>query len=245
MSDLRTAAQQALEALENALDAQSNPARREFPTIHDFGQMRRAHIALRAALAQQEQEQEQYKLRIRATNNKSLTMPTAQIVSVTKSGTTTGTFVTEMPHKLVPGDLAVYYGPSDTAHDENQEPLCKGIPRRGCNYLAPCDTVCNKCGKVHAHHQMVAQFQAAQEEQEPVAYRHSHDGEWEYYDAPTGEDCSGCQSLYTHPPRREWQSLTEEEIGVIALQSQDGISPYDDTQRFARAVEQACKEKNA
>ena len=30
--------------------------------------------------------------------------------------------------------------------------VCKGIPRVGCNYLAECDSVCNKCGKVHAVH---------------------------------------------------------------------------------------------
>lgn len=35
---------------------------------------------------------------------------------------------------------------------------CKGIPRTGCNYLADCDRVCNKCGQVHHHHQMVADF---------------------------------------------------------------------------------------
>lgn len=35
---------------------------------------------------------------------------------------------------------------------------CKGIPRTGCNYLADCDRVCNKCGKVHNHDQMVAGF---------------------------------------------------------------------------------------
>lgn len=29
---------------------------------------------------------------------------------------------------------------------------CKGIPRVGCNYLAECDSVCNKCGEVHAAH---------------------------------------------------------------------------------------------
>jgi hypothetical protein len=48
---LRAAAIQALVALDNATDAQSNPQRRDFPTIHDFGQMRRAGDALRAALA--------------------------------------------------------------------------------------------------------------------------------------------------------------------------------------------------
>lgn len=31
---------------------------------------------------------------------------------------------------------------------------CRGIPRKGCNYLATCETVCNKCGEVHHLHQM-------------------------------------------------------------------------------------------
>jgi hypothetical protein len=47
--------------------------------------------------------------------------------------------------------------------EQPARPLCKGIPRRGCNYLNPCDTVCNKCGEIHHHHQMVAQFEAAQQ----------------------------------------------------------------------------------
>ncbi len=50
--------------------------------------------------------------------------------------------------------------------------------------------------------------------------------------------------LYTHPPRREWQGLSEEEIAEIALQSQDGFSPHDDTQRFAQAIEAKLKEKS-
>jgi hypothetical protein len=37
---------------------------------------------------------------------------------------------------------------------------CKGIPRKGCNYLTPADTVCNKCGEIHHHHQMLAHFDA-------------------------------------------------------------------------------------
>ena len=60
-----------------------------------------------------------YKLRIRATNNKSLTVPNAQIVSVSKAGTTTATVVTDVPHGLVTGDSIVAYGPrnqTDFAH---------------------------------------------------------------------------------------------------------------------------------
>ena len=45
---------------------------------------------------------------------------------------------------------------------EPVEPVaCKGIPRKGCNYLAYADTVCNKCGEIHHHHQMLAHFYAA------------------------------------------------------------------------------------
>ncbi len=67
-------------------------------------------------------------------------------------------------------------------------PLCKGIPRRGCNYLAPCDTVCNKCGEIHHHHQMVAQFQAAQQPEPDAieqalahaeAFSRGHDAGWQ------------------------------------------------------------------
>jgi len=41
----------------------------------------------------------------------------------------------------------------------------------------------------------------------------------------------------TTPPQRK--PLTDEEIGKIAVNSQDGISPHDDTLRFARAIERA------
>jgi hypothetical protein len=56
-----------------------------------------------------------YKFRIRATNNKSLTVLNAKVVSVVKTGTTTGTFTTDRPHGLVTGELIVYYGSSNTA----------------------------------------------------------------------------------------------------------------------------------
>lgn len=44
--------------------------------------------------------------------------------------------------------------------------------------------------------------------------------------------------------KREWVGLTDEELVEVAVKSQDGISPHDDTLRFARAIEQALKEKN-
>jgi hypothetical protein len=52
----REALKLALEALENMCDTQSNPDRRNFPTIHDYGKAQRACIAIKAALAQPAQE---------------------------------------------------------------------------------------------------------------------------------------------------------------------------------------------
>jgi hypothetical protein len=56
-----------------------------------------------------------YKFRIRANNAKSLTVLTAKVVSVSKPGTTVGTFTTETAHGLTTGDLIVYYGNSNVA----------------------------------------------------------------------------------------------------------------------------------
>jgi hypothetical protein len=60
--------------------------------------------------------------------------------------------------------------------------------------------------------------------------------------------------LYTHPPRREWQSLKDEEMhglyrraGLEAYYPRDGVVQYEYERRldeYARAIEQACKERN-
>jgi hypothetical protein len=47
--------------------------------------------------------------------------------------------------------------------------------------------------------------------------------------------------LYTHPPRREWQGLTDDEISALfPLSLRSDYKPYS----FARAIEAALKEKN-
>jgi hypothetical protein len=56
-----------------------------------------------------------YKFRIRGTNNASLTVPNAQIVSAVKTGTTTATITTDRPHGLVAADPVVIYGIRDQA----------------------------------------------------------------------------------------------------------------------------------
>lgn len=60
-----------------------------------------------------------YKLRIRATNNDSLTVPTAQIVSVAKTGATTATIIFDRPHNLTTADLVVAYGVRDQTNFAN------------------------------------------------------------------------------------------------------------------------------
>lgn len=56
-----------------------------------------------------------YRLRFRATNNPGFTRPNAQIVSAVKSGTTTATITTDVPHGLTTTDQVVIYGIRDQA----------------------------------------------------------------------------------------------------------------------------------
>jgi hypothetical protein len=55
-----------------------------------------------------------YRVRLKARNEPSLTVPSAQVVTVSKAGSTTATVVTASPHGLVTGDLVVGYGVRDT-----------------------------------------------------------------------------------------------------------------------------------
>lgn len=49
---------------------------------------------------------------------------------------------------------------------------------------------------------------------------------------------------FTRSPQRTWVGLTEKDICEAAVKSQEGISPRDDTLRFAIAIEAKLKEKN-
>jgi len=88
----------------------------------------------------------------------------------------------------------------------------------------------------------------AQQEREPVAWL-SNDGNVLFGPGPKGKFT---RPLYTHPPRREWQSLTEEEIGDVFQAARNAkLGSANDNSRhrlsvveIARAVEQALKEKN-
>jgi hypothetical protein len=84
----------------------------------------------------------------------------------------------------------------------------------------------------------------AQQEQEPAIY-------------PAEAREMGLEEVafYTHPPRREWQRLTNEEMyglyrraGLEAYYPRDGVVQGDYDRRidvYARAIEAALKEKNA
>jgi hypothetical protein len=51
------------------------------------------------------------------------------------------------------------------------------------------------------------------------------------------------QPLYTAPPQREWQGLTDEEYEAMAEHYVTNC--YFDTLKYARAIEAKLKEKNA
>ena len=61
-----------------------------------------------------------YKMRIRGTVEPSYTIPTAQIVSASKAGSTTATITTDRSHGLTTSDWIVVYGIRDTANFANQ-----------------------------------------------------------------------------------------------------------------------------
>jgi hypothetical protein len=115
--------------------------------------------------------------------------------------------------------------------------------------------------------------QALEEKREPVAWMHNaiegnvithipadivrHPERWTaLYKDPT--PCKTCESLamavmndqtYHEKviPKREWVGLTDEEIQDLSYLSQkidEGNSPWFDRSGFAKAIEQALKEKN-
>ena len=89
----------------------------------------------------------------------------------------------------------------------------------------------------------------AQPEQEPVAWITEWEGQYSSgkildYIAHTRGGKVEYTPLYTTPPQRTWVGLTEKDICEAAVKSQDGISPRNDTLRFAIAIEAKLKEKN-
>jgi hypothetical protein len=95
------------------------------------------------------------------------------------------------------------------------------------------------------HRETTEALRAALEQPEqavPVAWMDPNSGEvcrahWLESHAPERDvDRFSCP-LYTHPPRREWRSLSEEEFGYIYVRSATH-------EEFARAIEAALRSKN-
>ena len=85
--------------------------------------------------------------------------------------------------------------------------------------------------------------QALETEQEPVAWMNvNEDGECEQIEYGPVFDDPGVTPLYTAPPQREWVGLTDQEINSVCYK-RDWTAPWTNT-TFARAIEQALKEKN-
>lgn len=60
-----------------------------------------------------------YKMRIRAKNQKNFTVPVAQITAIAKTGTTTATVTTDVPHGLTTSDFVQIYGVRDQTNFPN------------------------------------------------------------------------------------------------------------------------------
>jgi len=102
-----------------------------------------------------------------------------------------------------------------------------------------------KCTVVDAQHPNGVPFEqwvnAPQEEPEPVAWRHKGAGHFTV--TPLVSKFPEWEPLYTAPPRREWQGLSEEDMeDLLPLYSDP--SANTEMLEFAAAIEQALKEKN-
>ena len=95
----------------------------------------------------------------------------------------------------------------------------------------------------------------AEPEQEPVAWACIKNGELQteligteadvdFWCASDDAELQGMVkvALYTHPPRREWRGLTEEEINEATFHPDGCMNTHLE---FARAIEAALKERNA
>ena len=81
----------------------------------------------------------------------------------------------------------------------------------------------------------------AQPEQEPVAWMHTTATGDIYFRKKPHDKVFSPQPVYTAPPQREWQGLTDEEIKEQSDLLEGEWISYEG---FARAIEAKLKEKN-
>jgi hypothetical protein len=88
-------------------------------------------------------------------------------------------------------------------------------------------------------------IELAREEVQPVAWMYVNaDGECEQIEYGEVLDDPSVTPLYTAPPQREWQGLTDEEVGMLTVF--DGLHHVEVPllADFIRAIEAKLKEKN-
>jgi len=81
-------------------------------------------------------------------------------------------------------------------------------------------------------------------ETEPVAWMHNFIDDVIIKNRPTDITCNAGRwtALYTAPPQREWQGLTDEEYEAMAEQYVTNC--YFDTLKYAKAIEAKLKDNN-
>ena len=86
----------------------------------------------------------------------------------------------------------------------------------------------------------------AQPEPEPVAWADKYDIQREGHDfwVSRQQPAKNGAPLYTAPPQREWQGLTDEEIEKIVYNIKSVTMGIVTTEYLARAIEAKLKEKN-
>ena len=95
------------------------------------------------------------------------------------------------------------------------------------------DFECPRCGHC---------CQLPEQEQVPVAWMHTTGTGHVYFRKKPQDKVFNPQPVYTVPPKREWVSLTDQEINSVCYK-RDWTADWTDT-NFARAIEAKLREKN-
>lgn len=250
MTTLREAAQQALEALLAAW--QHNP----------HWQTNDAITALRDALAQQEQDwQDLYrKEKARADmwrdKYESLAGPDERVYPQQEQDTN--------PHQHAVDDWRLHGGPGETR--TTQTP-CDIAEDGVCEVIDCCRNRSQILEALEIGYDS-AQAEAAQYHVAMAGYRPERHAEMDANVAKIAKAITALRAalaqeqepaiypdearemgleevaLYTHPPRREWQGLTDEEAEELEFASVDRKYGHLDVRALSRAIETKLKEKN-
>ena len=237
MTTLREAAQQALEAMDNAIDQLPKP----YST--DCAQ---AITALRAALAQQEQT---CNCRwVGDVQTQQCTLHEAHVDAIhewAERAKTAEAKLAQQEQEQGPRnveEIAADFGRefAQTFSGKRTEPEQEQEPVAWPEGYEPHELPADYTGKLWIEGQVRRLYEAALE-QEPVAWMvYTQDGKSVCVtDNPADFIEWRSFPLYTHPPRREWVGLTDEEIDA-ALPHEPGDLDF----ACARAIEQALRRKN-